>query len=53
MGAADVVMTPVPVTSIIHQMYYSLQSDGEGKSGTQALVKALEQIEGVEVEKAK
>ncbi len=49
MGAADVAKTPVPVTSLIHQMYYSLQSAGEGKSGTQALVKALERVAGVEV----
>jgi 3-hydroxyisobutyrate dehydrogenase len=53
MGAADAVMTPLPVTSIIHQMYYSLQSAGEGKSGTQALVKALERIAGVEAGQTK
>ncbi|MFH1032165.1 MAG: 2-hydroxy-3-oxopropionate reductase [Chloroflexota bacterium] len=49
MGAADATKTPLPVTSLIHQMFYSLQSAGDGKSGTQALVKALERIAGVEV----
>jgi len=40
---------PLPLTSLIHQMYYSLQNSGEGGSGTQALAKALERIAGVEV----
>jgi len=49
MNAAEATKTPLPVTSLVHQMYYSLQSAGEGKSGTQALVKAMERIAGVEV----
>ena len=53
MGAADVIKVPLPVTSIIHQMYYSLQSAGEGKTGTQALVKAMERLAGVKVEQVK
>ncbi len=53
MGATEVVKTPLPVTSFIHQMYYSLQSAGEGKSGTQALVKVMERIAGVEVGQVK
>jgi 3-hydroxyisobutyrate dehydrogenase len=53
MGAAEAVKMPLPVTSFIHQMYYSLQSAGEGKSGTQALVKAMERIAGVEVGQVK
>ncbi len=53
MEAAEVKKTPLPVTSFIHQMYYSLQSAGEGKSGTQALVKSLERIASVEVKQNK
>ena len=53
MEAAEAKRTPLPVTSFIHQMYYSLQSAGEGKSGTQALVKPLERIAGVEVNQDK
>jgi len=49
MDAAKAVKIPLPVTSFVHHMYYSLQSAGEGKSGTQALVKAMERIAGVEV----
>jgi 3-hydroxyisobutyrate dehydrogenase len=41
----------LPTTGLVHQMYYSLQSAGEGKSGTQALVKALERLTGVQVGK--
>ena len=52
MEAAHETQTPLPVTSLIHNLYYSLQSAGEGKSGTQALVKALERIAGVEVKQS-
>jgi len=51
MESADEMKVPLPVTSLVHQMYYSLQSAGEGKSGTQALVKALERLTGVQVGK--
>jgi 3-hydroxyisobutyrate dehydrogenase len=37
---------PLPVTGLIHQMFYSLQASGEGKNGTQALIKALERLSG-------
>jgi len=49
MRTADEMKVALPVTSLIHQMYYSLQCAGEGKSGTQALVKALERLSGVQV----
>ena len=49
MRTADEMKIPLPVTSLIHQMYYSLQCDGEGNSGTQALVKTLERLTGVQV----
>ncbi len=53
MGTARELKVPLPVTSFIQQMYYSLQSAGEGKSGTQALVKAMEHLTGVKVEQVK
>ena len=49
MRAAAATKTPLPVTGFVNQMYYTLQFSGEGKSGTQALVKALENLAGVEV----
>jgi 3-hydroxyisobutyrate dehydrogenase len=51
MEAAAEMKLPLPVTSLINQMYYSLQGSGEGRSGTQILVKALERLAGVEVGK--
>jgi 3-hydroxyisobutyrate dehydrogenase len=44
--AAASLKLPLPMTSLIHQMFYSLQASGEGKNGTQALVKALERLSG-------
>jgi len=49
MEAARAMKTPLPVTSLVHQIYYSLQCSGEGRCGTQALVKVLERMAGVEV----
>jgi 3-hydroxyisobutyrate dehydrogenase len=40
---------PLPATSLIRQMFYSLQATGEGGEGTQALVKALERLSGVQI----
>ena len=53
MSATEAVKTPLPVTSFIHQMYYSIQSAGEGKSGTQTLAKAMERLTGVEIGQVK
>jgi 3-hydroxyisobutyrate dehydrogenase-like beta-hydroxyacid dehydrogenase len=41
----------LPVTNRVMEMYEKLQVEGEGKNGTQALIKALEQITGIQVEK--
>jgi 3-hydroxyisobutyrate dehydrogenase len=49
MEAAAEMKLPLPVTSLINQLYYSLQGSGEGRSGTQALVKTLERLTGLEV----
>jgi len=50
MEAAELMRVPLPATSLIHQMFRSLQSAGESKSGTQALVKVLERLSGVKVQ---
>lgn len=39
---------PLPITSLIHQFYHVLQNDGHGNEGTQAYVKVLEKLAGVE-----
>jgi 2-hydroxy-3-oxopropionate reductase len=48
---AEEMKITLPVTSLVNEMYKSLQSEGEGKSGTQALVKALERLTGIRVGK--
>jgi 2-hydroxy-3-oxopropionate reductase len=48
---AEEMKITLPVTSLVKEMYKSLQSEGEGKSGTQALVKALERLTGIRVGK--
>lgn len=49
MAAAAEMEVPLPGTGLVHQTYFGLQTAGEGSSGTQALVKALERAAGVEV----
>ncbi|MFC2010442.1 2-hydroxy-3-oxopropionate reductase [Chloroflexota bacterium] len=49
--AAETAKLPLPVTTLVYQMFYSLQQAGEGTSGTQALVKTLERLSGVQVGK--
>ena len=49
MEAAESMGVPLPATSLVHQAFDSLQSEGESKSGTQALVKVLERLSGVTV----
>ena len=39
---------PVPSSSFVHQMYASLEADGRGDEGTQALVRVYEKLAGVE-----
>ena len=39
---------PLPLTSMIHQFYHVLQNEGHGDEGTQAYVKVLEKLAGVE-----
>lgn len=49
MEAAGASRTPLPVTGLVHQMFCSLETATEGNNGTQALVKVLERLSGVEV----
>jgi 3-hydroxyisobutyrate dehydrogenase len=47
--ASDTAKIPLPATAMIHQLFTSLESAGDGKCGTQALVKVVEKLSGVEV----
>ncbi len=49
LGAADEVGIPMPGTSLVYQLYRSLQAAGLGDEGNHALVKALERMAGHEM----
>ena len=46
---ADRLGVPLPGTALIHQLYRTLQSRGLGHEGNHALIKALENLAGMEV----
>ena len=46
--AAREMNLPLPVTSLVHQLFASLEAAGLGDEGTQALVKAHECLAGIE-----
>ena len=50
LGAADDLGVPVPGTSLIFQLYRTLQERGLGHEGNHALIKALEYLAGFEVQ---
>jgi len=52
LGAADQLGVPVLATSLVFNLYRTLQADGLGAEGNHALVKALEKLAGVEVKAA-
>ena len=47
--AADELAVPLPATSLVFQMYRALQRRGLGHEGNHALVKALEEMAGLEI----
>ena len=50
--AADQLGTPVLGTSLVFNLYRTLQAEGLGGEGNHALVKALERLSGIEVGRA-
>jgi 3-hydroxyisobutyrate dehydrogenase len=48
--AADQVGAPLPATSLIFQLYRTLQAQGLGEEGNHALIKALEHLAGYSIE---
>jgi 3-hydroxyisobutyrate dehydrogenase-like beta-hydroxyacid dehydrogenase len=48
LDAADEQGTPLPATGLIFQLYRALQASGHGHEGNHALIKALEQMAGME-----
>ena len=49
MGAASELGLGLPGASLAHQLFNAIEAAGEGDEGTQALVKSLERMSGVEV----
>ena len=49
---ADRLKLSLPATSLVHHLFHALESQGAGDEGTQALVRVLEQLAGVEVKQA-
>ena len=49
MEGSDLNKIPLPATALIHQLLDSLEAAGDGKCGTQALVKVVERLAAVEV----
>jgi 3-hydroxyisobutyrate dehydrogenase len=49
LSAADQLGVPLPSTSLIFQLYRTLQAQGLGAEGNHALVKALEHLAGFEI----
>jgi len=47
--AADELEVPMPGVTLVAEMYRELQSQGLGQEGNHALVKALEQMAGIEI----
>jgi 3-hydroxyisobutyrate dehydrogenase-like beta-hydroxyacid dehydrogenase len=47
--AADELATPLPGTALVFQLYRALQRRGLGSEGNHALVKALEELSGLQV----
>jgi 3-hydroxyisobutyrate dehydrogenase len=47
--AAEATKTPLAGTTLIHQLFNSLEAAGNGKNGTQALAKVVERLANVEV----
>lgn len=48
---ADRLRLALPATSLVHSLFNALETQGAEHEGTQALVKVLEQLAGVEVKK--
>jgi len=51
LDSADQLGVPLPTTSLIFNFYRTLQAQGLGEEGNHALIKALEHLSGITVEK--
>ncbi len=49
LAAARELKTYLPATSLVHQLYHSVEAEGLTDGGSQALIRALEKMSGIEV----
>ncbi|MEK7325574.1 MAG: NAD-binding protein, partial [Chloroflexota bacterium] len=49
LATADQLGVPVLASSLVFNLYRTLQADGLGAEGNHALIKALEKLAGIEV----
>lgn len=49
LAAARDLKAYLPATSIVHQLYHSVETEGLADGGSQALIRALEKMSGIEV----
>ncbi len=49
LAAAREMKAYLPATSMVHQLYHSVETEGLSDKGSQALIRALEKMSGVEV----
>jgi 2-hydroxy-3-oxopropionate reductase len=50
MEASDELHLPLPATALVSQLFRSVEADGHGDLGTQALITTMEKLAGVKVE---
>ena len=48
LAAARRLGVPLPATALVHQLFTAVEAGGGGALGTQALVKALERLAGLQ-----
>ncbi len=46
LASAEELKLALPAVSLVHQLYNSLEADGRGEEGTQALIRVLERLSG-------
>jgi 3-hydroxyisobutyrate dehydrogenase-like beta-hydroxyacid dehydrogenase len=49
LAAAHELKVFLPATSLVHQLYHTVETEGMSSKGSQALVRALEKMANVEV----
>ena len=49
METAEELNLPLPATALVNQLFRSVQADGNGDLGTQALITTMEKLAGVRV----